>query len=408
MAVQQQMSSFAKKLGARVAEANAEHAGKPIELGRKQLPPGINNGIARLSSMYTKESEKDDGVCPKGETFFRASAIVIKPDECAGAVTSIVIPLCDMPEKGNRKAVSFSENFNTFRSLFEALGIAPFPEPPIDSKKDPAGAAAQGMRIEAYFMAAMKGLTDPVRMKNNPVYISFSTRGWTPPKTPIKPNPTEMVFEYWNGKADFTGKPDPAAGVRDSSAPPSAPSGNGSAPPKPPTRAVAAAAPAPEPAQPPKAEEADPVDVVTALIEVAMNDPEQATDDGADAAAKLEAMAIAAGWPAEEVGAASDWAAVGDMALNPPQKAEATEPDTTPSVTVGSKWMFCKRDKTGSKLKDAKGNEFPPIEVEVTTVDEATKTCAVKNIKDGKDIVDIRTKKPVAVKWEWLEVAPLY
>ena len=222
MAAQTQMSSFAKKLGGRVAQANAECAGKPIELDRKQLPAGIKNGVAKLSTMYTKEQDKDNGVCPKGEVFFRASAIVMVPEEYAGAITQIIIPLCDIPEKKGdgyvKQAVPFVTSWNKFRSLFEALGVAPFPEPPITPitmngiMTNQAEVLAQSMRIEAYFMAAMKTLVDPMRIKTNPVYISYSTEGFTPKKTAAKPNPTEMVMEKWHGLAEFNGQHDPGSG----------------------------------------------------------------------------------------------------------------------------------------------------------------------------------------------------
>jgi len=70
--------------------------------------------------------------------------------------------------------------------------------------------------------------------------------------------------------------------------------------------------------------------------------------------------------------------------------------------------MFAKRTKDGEKLKNNKGGPFPAREVEVTVVDTSAKLCTVKTIKDGKDVVDIRSKKPVAVKFEWLEQAPPY
>ena len=408
MPVQQQMSSFAQRLGGRVAAANAEHANKPVDTGNRRLPSGIKSGIAKLSTMYTKQQTEDGGKTPKGETFFRASAIVLYPEQhagekIAGMVTSIMIPLCDVAAKNQRKAVSFNDNWFEFQNLFKLLGIAPPPETP---QTDPTG-----QKTEAYYFAAMQALTSPHRPQG-PVYIEFSTRGWTPPANPQQPKPEEMVFETWHGlaspekMAQLNGQFNPAAGVTERPPQPQAPTQqfNEFDPPpahqgSPPTTTTAAA---PEPV--------DMADEVASLVETAMNDPKGATEDGAQAAARLEELAWQAGWTKEQTASAADWIAVGDMALNPPDKvpptetSQATVPSPSPGgVTVGSKWKFAKRTKDGSKLKNNKGEEFPPQDVEVVTVDTDAKTCTLKTVKDGKDVVDIRTKKPVVVKWEWLE-----
>jgi len=437
MPVQQQNSSFAKKLGGRLAQANAEFAGKPPELRRKQLPANIRNGVAKLSTMYTKEQDKEDGACPKGEVFFRASAVVISPAEYAGCVTQYLVPMCDIPEKKGdgytKPAIPFKDNWNKLRSLIESLGVAPFPEPPFKGDPNSPEAVAQGLRIEQYYFAATAMLTSPERMKTNPVYIDFSTRGFTPKKTIAKPDPTEMVFEDWHGPAKWDGKVDPAAGV---GRPP--PSTNG--PPAysaPPTAAADGLPPGPPPAHHAptqvatapvhpyaplvqSGEESDLADVVAALVEVAMNDPDGATSEGADASAQLEKLAWAAGWSTAQTASppepfTNDWAGVGDMALTPPTQATqtttaapvATSPVVTPSASdlpvVGGKHRFAKRTKDGARLKDGSGNEFPPQDVEVVTVDPASDTCTLKTVKDGKMVVDIRTKQPVAVKFGWLE-----
>lgn len=369
MPVQTQMSSFAARVGGRVAAANAEHAGKPVDTGNRRLPGGIRTGIAKLSTMYTKQQTEDNAKTPKGETFFRASAIVVSPEQhngekVAGMVTQVVIPLCDVQAKGERKAKTFSENWYEFQNLFKLLGINPPNETP---QTDPTG-----QRTEAYYMAAMKTLTDP---KRAPVYVEFSTRGWTPPKTQQNPNPDEMVFETWHGLAQWNRQFDPEA---------------------PPTQ--------------PQQGTVDIADEVASLVMTAMNDPEGATEEGAAASARLEQLAWNVGWTEEQTKVAADWAAVGDMVLNTPITA-TTLSTTTQSpggpignlVVVGSKFKFAKRTKEGTKLKNNKGEEFPPQDVEVVTVDAAAQTCTLKTTKDGKDVVDIRTKKPIDAKWEWLE-----
>ncbi len=401
---QQQNSSFAKKLGVRVAAANEEHRDKPVDTGDRRLPPGIRNGVAKLQAMYTKEyPDNKNGEGTQGQTFFRASASVLgrkMPDgsistelngeKIEGMITQQIISLCDMPAKGQRKAVSFTDNWYDFQNLFKLLGIAP---PNETTQSDPTGA-----KTEAYYFAAMKTLTSPQRP---PVYIEFSTRGWTPPATQAQPKPTEMVFETWHGLTELTTDFDPAAGVSEA-----ADNGRPSGPPTAaPNRAAASAAPTQiAPPTPTLSVE----DEVAMLVEVAMNDPEGATEEGSAASARLEELAWAAGATKSQTAGAKDWAEVAEMALGiMPNAAPIALPSTngtgSDGPVVGSKWNFCKRTKEGAKLKNNKNEEFPPQEVEVTTVDVAAKTCTVKTTKDGKDVVDIRSKAPVAVRFEWLE-----
>lgn len=408
--MQTQMSSFAVRMGARVAQANAEHHDKPVDTGNRRLPSGIRAGVAKLSTMYTKQQTEDNSKTPKGETFFRASAIVMAPEQhngekVAGMVTQVVIPLCDVAAKGQRKAQSFSDNWYEFQNIFKLLGIAP---PNETQQTDPTG-----QRTEAYYFAAMKTLCDPVRAKTNPVYIEFSTRGWTPPLPPGSPPGTkpneEMVFETWHGLSQWNGQFNPAAGVTEAPTPP-APFNEFETSPQTQTAAQRGAAPPPTsgpPLQYQPGGDYDPADEVASLVETAMRDPKGDTENGAEASRRLEELAWAAGWTKEQTGGAADWAQVGDMVLNLPEpfSAPVTAPTTTAEKipTVGSKHKFAKRTKDGAKLKNNKSEEFPPQEVEVITVDATAKTCTVKTTKDGKDVVDIRSKKSVAVKWEWLE-----
>lgn len=407
---QQPMSSFAKRLGGQVSAANAEHKDKPVDTGNRRLPAGIRNGIAKLSTMYTKAQTEKSGMVPEGEVFFRASAIVVSPEvhdgeKVAGGITQVLVPLCAIPAKGQRKASSFSDNWFDFQNVFKLLGVNPPAETP---QTDPTGA-----RTEAYYFAAMKTLCDPTKP---PIYLSFSTRGWTPPVTAQQPKPAEMVFETWHGLATpeqvaaMNGQFDPGAGVTDHGPPPTQ-----AATPLVttlPTMQVPTSAPGtPHPSAP--LTEPTVEDEVDGLVEVAMDDVEGATPEGAAASARLEELAWAAGWTKEQTAAAADWLAVADMVLNaPPGATLPTSQVPTPLVspngvpTVGSKWRFAKRTKDGSKLKNNQGVEFPPQEVEVTTVDTAQKFCTLKTLRDGKDVVDIRTKQPVAVKWEWLESIP--
>ncbi len=401
MPVQQQMASFFKKLGQQVATANAEHIDKPVDTGDRRLPPWVKDGVAKLVSAYTKEQEADDGKTPKGQIFFRASAMCVSPTEhvhasgqkekIEGRLTSVIIPLCDVPEKGKRKATTFSQNWYDFQNWFKLVSNGAI----VCRETD-------GAKIEAFYFAAMKSLVDPQRLKTNPVYISFSTRGFTPDKpTPENPNPTEYTIEEWHGVAAWNGKIDPAGGVVVAQPPPMTP------PPSPQTATQRAAAPPPTTGQPPQYQpggDPDPADVVAALVETAMGDPDGATEEGSAAAFRLQEMARANGWTEKQTGDATDWAAVGSMALEKPLAVAFPPVGTPDTVSVGTRWMFAKRDRNGNKLKNDKGEEFPAVEVEVTTF--ASTTCTVKSTKTGKDVIDIRSKKPVEVQFSWLEPVP--
>lgn len=404
MPVQQQNSNFAQRLGGRIADAHTEHKDKPVDTGNLRLPPGIRNGVAKLSTMYTKQQDAEDGKTPKGEHFFRASAVAIYPEshancKVAGVLTSVIIPLCDVPAKGQRKAVPFTTNWYEFQNLFKVFGVMPPTGPQYDVLPGMSDAqkAVIGNNIQAYYFAAMKALTDP---KKPPVYFRFTTRGWTPPKTPQQPNPSEMVFEEWGERiteeqlAEIMGQHDPGAGMTQQPLPHD----------QPPASLPASTAPTPAEQN---GEPVDLADEVAMLVEVAMGDPEGATEDGKAASMRLEELAWEAGWSREQTTAAADWAEVGDMVLNPAEGSEsesaADQQNSVPSV--GARFLFAKRTKDGARLKDNKGKEFPAQEVEITSVDEEAKTCTVKT-KEGKDVVDIRTRKPTVVKWEWLEDLP--
>lgn len=378
-----------QQYGAAVAEANEAHKDAPVDVGFQRLPAGIDGGIAKLQVM-TLGQYKDDKMGPnmKGKLFFRAAAVVVHPKVFNGVKienrqTSIMFPLCDVPAKGQKKATSFKDNFFAFQNLFKLLGEKPSRE---TRATDPTG-----MKAILYYQALMQKLTDP---KRPPVFINFSTRGWTPPPPPGSPPGTkvqEMVFESWHGLADMSvlngaDTFDPSAGVTEAHPPVDVPLPTDEMPDGPTDSAQ---------------EPLGPEEEVAYLVEIANADPEGQTDEGAAALTRLQEMAWANGWTEEQTAAADGWDAVGEMALGPP--SDQDNPNTESPVTIGSKWKFAKRGRDGNKLKKPNGDEFPAVDVEVTSVDLEAGTCTLKTVKDGKDVVNIGSKKPLAVKFEWLE-----
>ncbi len=411
MPVQTQQSSLAAKFGGRIAAANAEHKDKPLDLGFRRLPPGIRNGVGKLQTVVMKVyGQEEKIVVLRGQEYLHVVGVVKHPtdfngEKIEGHQMFLRFPLCDIPANPanqNSKPVSLSDNWYEFQQFFMRFGIEP---PAYNQQNDPTGQLTLG-----FYFAAIKTLNDKILQGgNNAPHYEFITRSWTPPKTPQQPDPKEIIFEDWGKQCQWSGKHNPAAGVTE--APPTNNSVKHSEPfTEPPMGQVMVGN------QP--VADLDPADVVAALVETAMNDPEGATDDGAAATAKLEDMAWAVGWTKEHTAAAADWAAIGDMVLNPPTPSAPTQPTVTvpPStpptaaeklldaipVVPGAKFKFAKRAKDGAKLKNNKGEEFSPQDVEVATVNLTNKTCTVKT-KDGKDVVDIRTKNPIDVKFEWLE-----
>jgi hypothetical protein len=450
MAMQQTNSSFAKKLGARVAQANAEHKDKPIDTGNRRLPAGIKAGIAKVQFMYTKENDKDDGVVPKGENFFRGSAVVLgqlltgpsgqvlvedhKGETIKGLTTSVVIPLCDIdaktfPSGYVKEAVSFSQNWFDFQNIFKLLsnGSIVFPEPPIDPNKDMVGAMAQGQRIEAFYFSAMAALTNP----KNPIYVEFSTEAIKGKQRKGETNEQyaarePFIKETWRGLTQLpsNGQYDPGAGVNEAPTTVRTMSSVQHPTDPPPNGAVQTQVDHTAPPQSAVDQNQAELDEIAELVKICLADPDITTPEASEASTQLEEMAWQQGWTREQTTSAKDWTEVGRMALGyrPTTGGTATTPERNsggpstntvsgkyaPAIAVGSKWMYAKRTKEGHKLKDSKGNEFPPSECEVTMVDYNTKICTLKTIHDGKDVVDIRTKTPSVVKFEWLEQAPPY
>ena len=248
-----------------------------------------------------------------------------------------------------------------------------------------------GQKIWAFYMALMADLLDP---QKPPVYVTFSTRGWTPPLLPGSPPGTkpneEMVFETWHALAteediaNINKQHDPTALIAENNGQPS------------------------HLDEPPKGNYASDIDEVMILVEEATADPKGETREGASASKRLEELAWQRGWTKEQTGSAEDWGQVGDMALNDPVKKDSDGAITkafSAGPPIGSKWKFQRRDPSGTKLKRADGTDFPAHNVEVTEVDEHTNTCTIKNIKTDQVMVNMQTKEPLAVRWEWLEPA---
>lgn len=388
MAMQQTQSNLAKKFGGRLAQAAAEHKDKPIDTGDLKLPPGIRFGIAKLQSIGWYVREKDEAGRKAGDDYCRASAQVVYPhqgpngERVKGKSTTLWIDMCDTPAVGQREARTWQQNFGDFVNLLKLLtnGAVVCTIPP--------GSDPTGEKTQAWYLAAMKTLTDPARP---PIYITFSTRLYV-----NKVTKKESTIETWTGLAtadqiaQFIAGHNPAGAVAQGTS--SRPPANGHNDQGPDGLPIL---PPGEGAEIDSADAGDQGDDMELLVATAMSDPKGKTDEGKAACARLEELAMANGWSKEEVDDADSWGNVGEMAAN---RKEETPEDKAPAVN--SKWQFVKRAMDGSKMTDRKGKEYPAIEVVVQSVNVENKTCTVK--ADGKVLLDA-LKKPVQVKWGWLE-----
>lgn len=362
---------MAKKLGAKLVNAHAQHKDAPPDVGNARLPDGIEDGIAQLRDIKIGEYKEGDH---KGQLFFMAQAVLVEPKEHNGRsvagmrTTAGPVPLCDTPKsKGKKK--TFADHYAVFLNHLKLLGV--------ETEKNAAGTPDE---VEAFLMASID-----ILKKQQPY---FTIRTWKGKPTTEFPNP--RVNEEWGPVCEYSPSDDPSAGMTDSDGgPPMNPTEPFTEPPQsPPPATPTASAPSPE-------------DEVQALVEVCLGDPNSKTPEGADAAARLAELALAAGFTEKQITDCPSWADVGALALGiapdaPPEEAKPAAP------AKGAKYKFQRRDSRGAPLVNVKDKKpFPAIEVEVLTVDDAAKTVTCKGA-DGKTVSGL-DKKPTVIKWEWLE-----
>lgn len=370
MVMQKQTSALAKSLGAQIVKAHAQHKDAPVDTRVQRLPGGINNGIAQLVSMTIGSYKTGTHT---GKPFFRAAGTVIEPhalpsgQRVAGQQTSVMIPLCDTPEKRTKK--TFMDNWADFLNVFKIFQVD---MPPDRLKGENDQQAAD--RIEQYFIAAMKTLTAP----DQKPYFTFSTRDWTPPKEAGRPDPTPMTFETWHDVVEYNGQAqDPSAGVEDGGA-----EDNG---------AGAADDANSEPGG----------DDIAALVEAAGVQDEGAID-------RLTQLALDAGVDQTAIDGAADWQEVADLisaastteGSSDDEEGAGDEAAATPEEVwepkKGDMYGYQLLDKNGKPLLNKAKKPLKPVECEVVSVDKKTETVALLNMDDKK------TKYP-KVKWTDLQ-----
>lgn len=374
MPAQTGKSSLFKKLGGRLTSAMKKHAHDDINYGRVDLPGGIRNGVAQLTKCYFKQYENGDY---KGEYYFRAEAVVVRPKEVAledgsmkveGLVTKIgPMPLCNTTT-ADGKEVSFDENWAKISNELKKLGAD-------------ADELAEGSDPEAIAAAIQEAAP----------YVRFKTE--TGKKTTKYPNP--RVWENWLGVIedfdpeaaedveDETGTTEPEADVEEEEAPKIS---NGK------LKAKSKAPKEDEPAEDEDTEEPDEVTEGDADLDT-LAEAAQGEDDP-EAQKKLTDIAVGLGiskkWVSE---VAKTWQAVVAKIQEKQTEAEAggdeevedetqdEEPEAEEAEEEEKKSYVPKKDDL-VRYKGKKDKK--PMEYEVISVNAKAKTCELKSIDDGK------------------------
>lgn len=348
MPAQKVTSGLFKKYGKALADAAKKHAADEPDYGFVSLPPGINNGIAKLARCYFEQYKSGPY---QGEYYFRASGVVVTPEvvqtkdgpmRVAGLQTSIMVPCC-ATKKGDGTVVPMEVNVARVQNEMKILGVA-----------DPT--ALYGENLEATAAALQEAAP----------YFKFTTS----PRRDMKTQEVTGAWENWHGVKgleDFV--PPDAEGVDDDTGE-GGESGDGG-----------------EPASDEEAAEGEgtfseftPEEEVAALVAKA--------DEDEEAQARLKELALANGWEEGEVDEAPSWAAVAKMALA--QKEEQAAEET--------EWEPAKGDNYKYKPVDPKTKKAAAkaVQVEVSAVDKKNRKVDLINAVDRKKVYK-------GISWDDLE-----
>lgn len=365
MAGVNQQSPLFKKYGAKLDSAVKKTRANPVEYGPIQLPPGILNGVAKLVECKFDIYKSGPN---KGEYYFRAAGVVLEPNEVIykgtkvpvkGQQTSIMEAVCDTKtQKG--KVTTQEEHIDNILNEMKKLAGQEFVE------------GATGADLESLAAA----------LKEAGPFFRFSTS----PKTDQKTGEVTGAWENWHGGKgleDYS-SPDDSGAVEDHTGDKE--------------EETLAEEEAPADEEPVATDEPDVVSM--SLLELASAAfGTDGTDGSAEAAEALQAKALEAGLTEEDVTNADSWDALVEQieaASTPAEEPEPEEEKADPkNPVVGNIFFFKAPGKDGKPGKAA--------EVEVLTLDKRMKTCTVKSLDTNRPILDMKTKKPLVVKWVQLE-----
>jgi hypothetical protein len=365
-------SGLIAKLGAAGRAAHEKHKNDETDFGSfNDLPEGIDGGVARLVECKFDTYKKGDLT---GQYFFYAAGVILHPKEFRGESlegrrTSITEPLCPSP---NRTRKTVEEHLEWVYNELRKLGV---------------NTAEMGFEDLEVTAAALKA--------EQPTFRFRTWKGEKQTTGPYK-DMEPRVQQSWTGKCEWTGEAEPGEGVADSS-----PSANGEASAEAGEAGEAAAG---------GGEGFDEFGDIDSVVA-------KAKEDDPEAQIQLTKMAVDAGATEDQVNAAKKWDEVaeliragaggagGEAAAG--EAGEAGEAEAEWAPEKGQVYGYKVRDpRTGNPLKDPKSKkEHKPIDVEVTSVNEANKTVTLKNNVTKKSITGADPKRLLQVPWDHLESA---
>lgn len=363
MPAKQQRSGLMAKYGNRLGQIVQSHAADAVDYGFQRLPPGITNGIAKLTDCYFAQYKSGN---MKDEYYFRAVGVVVEPKEVTvdgrpmavqGMQTSYMEPVCQTQTQAG-KVTTQDEHVTSIMNEMKKLG-ADF------SETDDLELVAAALKEAGPYFKFSTSVRQPMPGTNNP----------------------PGVWENWYGSKgleEYT-PPEDADAVDDNTAaaaPAPKPNGTHAGP----RQTAGKETPARRRPEPQPEPEGDPIDQ---LVERANAGEEEAADE-------LKRLATEAGHPEEAVDVAKSWDDVGELARSPAEEsteavAEAVEQQE--EVTKDRVYRYFPETKgPGGKPVKAK----KAIDVEPVKIDKRARTADVKSLQDGKTVYK-------AVPWADLE-----
>lgn len=389
--VQVAKSKLAAKYGANLGKSAMSHAKDETTAGVQGVPPGIRDGIARLTSVKFDAYKTGNNA---GKFYFQCQGMAITPDSIPGPQgilkvrgrnTRVQIAIDEQKDGSGKVTATQDEQVAKIVNQMRLLAGDEFADQIL---KDNAPAAIQndpnklGLWAAEMLESMAAQLNESCESDDTAIHFYFSTseraaREYIDPKTKQKKTSQAGVWENWG---EACAAPDQASQVDDDSGASKAPSSNGTPTPADETPSDDATSPDETPSLTP--EEIEALDLPT-LAEVASSE----TPDAELAGERLSALALEAGVSEDEIKAAESWVAIVELIEAKAAEAEAAastpEPEWEPSVKQVYKYQVL--DAKGKPVINPKTKKSAnPIEVRVEAVDKAKKTVKLKNLEDGK------------------------
>jgi len=390
MPPQKQQNSLVARLGQRGRQAHEKHKADETTYGIINLPPGINGGTAQIiSAKWAEFDEKTRDERRRKQPYVMLRGIAIEPLEHAGVRVRgqgvmIMVPLCDTT-RYDGSVQPFEDHYADLLNEFRKLGVE-----------------TEGTDF---------GDIDTVltMLQEERPYFKFSTRGFTPPATPQKPRPQEMVFIQFDGRIDdYQPAENITVGVQDGTGDESDKGGESGPTARPRPNGKKSVSPTPSPSSTAATAVADQFDEFGDLSSLVT----RATAQDGEAQATLTEMAIKAGVDEAVIDKTDSWEEVKEMILaGTTAETQANEEqgsgETGETGTVEPEWLPEKGQVYRYRPIDPKTKKpvRKAVDVEVLTVHKNLKEVDLMNSVAGRDKKGKPKVTYTGISWDDLESA---